>query len=214
MNQTAKDSMVAWLRHVGLRRQRPPAWCVVRCPIAMLLCAAALAGATLQVDSAKSVVTVHVHKAGVLSGVAGHDHEIVGPIASGTVDTSARTVEIRVNAGALKVVDSSGSEKGREEIQETMVGPAVLDSRRYSEITFRSKSAEVLGENAWRVKGDLTLHGETRPVEVEVREAGGHYRGTVRLRQTEFGIQPVKVAGGTVRVKDEIGIDFDIQLSR
>lgn len=60
----------------------------------------------------------------------------------------------------------------------------------------------------------MTLHGETRPVEADVREAEGHYTGTVQLRQTEFGIKPVKVAGGTVRVKDEVGIDFDIQLSR
>jgi hypothetical protein len=36
----------------------------------------------------------------------------------------------------------------------------------------------------------------------------------VHLKQTEFGIKPVKVAGGAVRVKDEIQIDLDIQLAR
>ena len=38
--------------------------------------------------------------------------------------------------------------------------------------------------------------------------------GSARLRQTEFGIKPPKIAGGTVRVKDEIRLDFDIQRAR
>jgi hypothetical protein len=50
-------------------------------------------------------------------------------------------------------------------------------------------------------------------VEVEVREDGEHYVGTSRFKQTEFGIQPVKVAGGTIRVKDEVRIEFNIQLA-
>src|SRR5215469_4267454 len=214
MNETAKCSMLAHRRHSQMRRRRSRALCIVKSQIAVLLCAAMLAAAPRQINTTKSILTVHVHKAGVLSGLGGHDHEINAPIASGMVDTGARTVEIRVNAATLKVADSGASDNDSDEIRKTMLGPAVLDSQRYSEITFRSKSAESLGENAWRVQGDLTLHGETGPVETEVREADGHYRGTIRLRQTQFGIKPVKVAGGTVRVKDEIAIDFDIQLSR
>jgi polyisoprenoid-binding protein YceI len=64
------------------------------------------------------------------------------------------------------------------------------------------------------VEGKLTLHGETRPVSVEVRESEGRYMGTARLKQSDFGIKPVKVAGGTVRVKDEVKIEFAIQLAR
>jgi polyisoprenoid-binding protein YceI len=211
---TAKSLMPPCRRYGGVRRDRSFALHIVPPQIALLFWMGMALAAPRQISAAKSILTVHVHKAGVLSGVAGHDHEITAPIASGTVDTAARTVEIGVKAAALKVADSNGSGKDQAEIQKTMLGPAVLDSERYPEILFRSKTAESLGENAWKVQGDLTLHGETRPVAVEVRESGGHYRGTVRFRQTEFGIKPVKVAGGTVRVKDEIGIDFDIQLSR
>jgi polyisoprenoid-binding protein YceI len=120
----------------------------------------------------------------------------------------------KVNATTLKVADRNDSEKDRAEIQQNMLGPEVLDSQRYSEITFRSKSAEPQGENAWRVQGELSLHGETHPIEAEVRGDNGHYHGTVQLRQSEFGIKPVKMAGGAVRVKDEISIDFDIELAR
>jgi len=62
------------------------------------------------------------------------------------------------------------------------------------------------------VQGTLSLHGQTRPVTIDVRETGGHYEGSVRLKQTDFGIKPVKAGGGTVKVKDEIQIDFKIQL--
>jgi polyisoprenoid-binding protein YceI len=64
------------------------------------------------------------------------------------------------------------------------------------------------------VNGSLTLHGQTRPVVVTVRETAGHFTGVSRLKQSDFGIAPIKVAGGAVRVKDEIQIEFDIQLAR
>jgi hypothetical protein len=42
-----------------------------------------------------------------------------------------------------------------------------------------------------------------------VRETG-RYRASTILKQRDFGIQPIRVAGGTVRVKDEIRLEFDI----
>jgi polyisoprenoid-binding protein YceI len=60
----------------------------------------------------------------------------------------------------------------------------------------------------------LTVRGQTRPVTLNVREAAGHSTGGIRLELSDFGITPKKVAGGSVRVKDEIHIEFDIQLTR
>jgi polyisoprenoid-binding protein YceI len=175
---------------------------------------AALASAEQRpIDTAKSELTVRVYKAGVL-GALGHNHSIAAPMKSGAVDTSAHTVELRIAAASLKVQDPGGSEKDHQEIQNTMVGPEVLDVEHHPEIIFRSTNAESIGEGAWHLLGNLTIHGQSRPIELEVREAGGHYRGTAHLKQSEFGIKPVKVAGGTIRVKDEIRIEFDIQLAR
>ena len=36
------------------------------------------------------------------------------------------------------------------------------------------------------------------------------YVGAAIFRQTQFGIRPVSVAGGAVKVKDEVKIDFAI----
>ena len=160
------------------------------------------------IDTAKSVMTVLVYKAGVLSAL-GHDHHVAAPITSGLVDLTAHKVELHANAAALQVRDS---DKNQAEIQKTMLGPEVLDAERHPEIVFKSTAAEPMGEGSWKVSGNLTLHGQTRTVVVEVRETSGHYVGTSRFKQTEFGIKPVKVAGGSIRVKDEIRIEFDIQL--
>ena len=58
--------------------------------------------------------------------------------------------------------------------------------------------------------GDLTLHGTSRPLTLVVVRRDGRCRGTVSIRQRDFGIQPISIAGGTVKVKDEVHIDFDI----
>jgi polyisoprenoid-binding protein YceI len=165
------------------------------------------------IDPGKSVMTVRVYKAGVLSAL-GHNHEIAAPIAGGSVDLTARHVELHAQTRALELRDPGVSDKDRAEIQSTMLGPEVLDAERHPEIAFRSTGAEPAGAGSWKVQGNLTLHGQTRTVEVEVREEGGHYLGTSRFKQTEFGIQPVKVAGGSIRVKDEVRIEFNIQLAR
>jgi polyisoprenoid-binding protein YceI len=181
-------------------------WC------ASLALAAAAGAQQRAIDAEKSVMTVRVYKAGVFSAL-GHDHEIAAPITSGTVDTAAHTVEIHVKAGALKVRDPNVSEKNRAEIQSTMLGTEVLDVASHPEIEFRSTTVVPGGAGSWAVNGNLTLHGQTRRVTVNVKETGGHYVGTSLFKQTEYGITPVKVAGGAIRVKDEIRIEFDIQLA-
>ena len=158
-------------------------------------------------------MTVRVYKAGLLSAL-GHDHEIAAPIASGTVDTGAQTAELHVDASTLRVRDPNGPEKDRAEIQQTMLGPEVLDSEHHREIVFRSTAAGSAGSGAWKVRGNLTLHGQTRPVMLNVTEKAGHYVGFAVLKQSDFGITPIKKAGGAVRVKDQVRIEFDIQLAR
>jgi polyisoprenoid-binding protein YceI len=162
------------------------------------------------IDVANSTMTVRVSKAGVLSAL-GHNHEISAPIAAGTVDATAHTVEFKVEARTLQARDPENSEKDRSQTQTTMLGPEVLDVTRYPEIAFRSTAAEQGTGGAWKVQGNLTLHGQTRMVTVDVRETGGHYEGSARLKQTDFGMKPVKAGGGTVKVKDEVVIEFKIQ---
>jgi polyisoprenoid-binding protein YceI len=165
------------------------------------------------IDTNKSVLAIKVGKSGVFSPFA-HNHDIAAPISSGSVSTSnPLSVELHVDARTLRVRDPDASEKDRNEIQKTMLGPEVLDSERHPEIAFKSDTVERLREGHWTVRGELTLLGQTRPVTAEVMEKAGHYTGHATVKQTDFGIKPVKVAGGTVKVKDEVRVEFDIQLA-
>lgn len=179
-------------------------------PTVLMLSATVFAadGATT-ISTDQSVLTVRVFKAGLFSAF-GHEHEIRAPIQKGAFTEQNPTVELAVDARQLRVMDKDVSEKDRAEIQQTMLGPKVLDSEHFPEIRFRSTSVAPAGEGKWMVRGDLTLHGQSRPIQFQVTLQNGHYRGSAELRQKDFGITPVTVAGGTVKVKDELRVEFDV----
>jgi polyisoprenoid-binding protein YceI len=161
------------------------------------------------IDTDRSSIAIHVYKAGLLSAF-GHEHEINAKIERGTIDEAQRTIEFVVDARTLRVMDRDVSDKDRAEIQSTMLGSKVLDSEKFREIRFRSTRIESNGNGKLTVHGDLSLHGETHPVTVDVESTNGHYRGSATLRQKSFGITPITVAGGSIKVKDEIRVDFEI----
>ena len=154
-------------------------------------------------------MTVHVYRSGLFS-FAGDNHEIQAPIASGALSESARSVELRVDVRRMRVLDPNLSAEKRSQVQEKMLSPDVLDPDRYPEITFRSTRAEEKSRNNFSVVGNLTLHGQTRSINVGVVRTQTHYRGLATIKQTDFGIKPISIGGGTIKVKDEVKIDFDI----
>lgn len=166
------------------------------------------------IDTAHSKVTVRVFKTGFFSTFA-HNHEISAPVSGGTVDVHEGRVSLRLrlNARELRVADPEASASTRAQIQKTMEGPDVLDSERFPEISFESASVDAAGGRRWIVNGNLALHGETKPVRLGVSLSDGHYRGTAVVKQLDFGIKPVSIAGGTVRVKNEVKIEFDVVLA-
>jgi polyisoprenoid-binding protein YceI len=165
-----------------------------------------------EVDGLHSTMTVHVYKSGFLSAF-GHNHEIQAPIQSGQVkESSSPSVELSIDARKLRVLDPEVSDGTRAQIQETMLGSQVLDTDHFSEIRFQSTEVEPKGPDRWIVHGNLGLHGKDHQIAVEVTLKGEHYRGSASLKQTDFGITPVTVAGGTVKVKDEVRIEFEIAL--
>ena len=189
--------------------------CTVLAVVIGLLYPSQLAAASSnsrQIDGLHSTITVRVYKSGFLSAF-GHNHEIQAPIQSGEVkETDSPSVELRVDARKLRVLDPEVSETTRAQIQETMQGSQVLDVVHFPEIRFQSTRVEPKGPDHWIVHGNLALHGKDRPTAVEVTLKGDHYRGSAVLKQTAFGITPVTVAGGTVKVKDEVKIEFETAL--
>jgi len=175
----------------------------------LLLSAAFAAAQMVNIDTSASKVTVRVSKSGLFSAFA-HNHTISAPIASGHIDVQRRSVELKFSAQEMKVMDPDVTDSDRAQIERTMKSAVVLGVAQFPEIEFVSKTVEAAEANGFLVHGELTLHGVSKPVDLPVTFSDGRYRGSVKLRQTDFAITPVKIAGGAVRVKDEIEVGFEI----
>ena len=177
------------------------------------------------IDPAGSRIVVHVGKTGLL-GFAGHEHEIRAPLGGGTLvvdlgHVEASSADLRFDARTLRVVDQGEPPKDVPKVQEAMVGPDCLDVRRFPEIRFVSRTIGAK-DSARRglevtVRGTLTLHGVSREVTVPVHVTVGNNllsaTGTMTLKQTNFGIKPIAVAG-VVKVKDELRIELTLVARR
>ena len=155
-------------------------------------------------------MTVYAYKAGLFSAFA-DNHIIRAPIESGSISAEPSLgVELTVKAGKMVVLDLDLPAGKRADVQARMLGPEVLDTAKYPDITFTSTSVEPAATDQWKVTGRLTIRGQTRPVTISAVRQDGHYRGSVEIRQRDFGIDPISIAGGTVKVKDQVKIEFDI----
>jgi polyisoprenoid-binding protein YceI len=165
------------------------------------------------IDVEHSKMTVYVYKQGLFSFLA-DNHVIDAPIARGTYDSARRSVSILVDAASIRVVDPNLSADKRSKVQANMSGPQVLDAAKYPSIVFESTQITDAGKGRSTVSGNLELHGQTHPVTFDAQSDGaGHFTGTAMVRQSSFGITPIKIAGGAVSVKDDVRIDFSITLS-
>jgi hypothetical protein len=95
----------------------------------------------------------------------------------------------------------------------TMLSDAVLDVNRYPAITFESTSVMGKGSAAaldLSVSGKLSIHGKTQTVTapVSVKVAGNQLTasGKFLIKQTDFGITPITIGGGAVKVVEILGV--------
>ena len=184
--------------------------------------AAAQEKGTYSVDGAKSKMEIHVYKEGAFK-MFGHDHLVSAKDISGEAHFDPQKVEsssvrLKIPTKSITVVDPGESEKDRHDVQTTMAGEKVLDVNKFPDITFVSTEISAAKKNAqgWELtlSGKLNLHGQEKSVSfpLQVTLAGNELRGQGELSvlQTDYGITPVKVGGGAVKVKDKLKITFTI----
>jgi polyisoprenoid-binding protein YceI len=173
-----------------------------------------------RLDPSQSRFIVQVFRGGLLKAF-GHDHNIQIRDFSGealiTPDVfNPASMQMTIKADSLAVLDKV-SDDDRREIETTMRNQ-VLETSKYPTITFKSTqaAAEKNSDGSWAAKiwGDISLHGATGTGYIisRVTFSGNSLRatGNFSLKQTDYKIKPVSVAGGTVKVKDEIKFRFDI----
>ncbi|HEX4135163.1 MAG TPA: YceI family protein [Bryobacteraceae bacterium] len=161
------------------------------------------------IDTQRSTITIRVGKTGFLSAAA-HDHLVSAPIASGSIDETALRVEFKVASAKMTVrPDPHDDDRTQATIQKDME-EMTLETSRYPEIAFQSTHAERVSSDVFKVDGVLTLHGASKALNLFVRRDGQSYTGHVVIVQTDFGIKPVSIGGGMIKVKDPVNIDFQV----
>jgi polyisoprenoid-binding protein YceI len=152
----------------------------------------------------------------MMSKVRGRFSEI-----SGTVVTDGTPEGSKVDAEI-----GTASIDTREGARDTHLRSAdFLDVEKYPSIRFVSTAIKSKGEDEFRITGDLTIRGVTRPVDIDVtREGMGRdpwgneragFSGTGRIDRRDFGLtwNQILEAGG-VMVGNEIKLSLDVELTR
>jgi polyisoprenoid-binding protein YceI len=175
-----------------------------------------------RIDPGKSSLIIHVGKAGAFSFIAGHTHEVRGPIATGSVDVDLDAVsrahlQLVIASSALNVSAAGEPSGDAPKVQAAMQSDKVLDVQRYPKITYESTSVTLTSRRGnhldLTITGPLKIRDVSQPltVPVQIELAGGQLsaRGRFEITQSAFGIKPVSV-GGVVAVKDSLDIEFSI----
>src|SRR6185369_16884230 len=129
----------------------------------------------------------------------GHEHWISAPISSGSLrEVPSPHVEFTIDTAKMMVKpDPKANSKDQAPIKKNMED-TTLEIVKFPQIAFRSSRVDKLGDGQWKVDGDLSLHGVTKPVSLTVKRSGVSYTARTVLKQTDFAIKPISVAGGAV----------------
>lgn len=107
-----------------------------------------------------------------------------------------------------------------------LTGPQWLNAATYPAITFKSTKVETTGPDTGKITGDLTLHGVTKPVTLDVTYNGGYaghpmdpharigFSAKGTFKRSDFGIAfGVPAPGTTMGVGDEVQVAIEAEFS-
>jgi polyisoprenoid-binding protein YceI len=130
------------------------------------------------------------------------------PVVSGEIVTAGGTqapsrVDVVLRAAALTTHDAKRDADLRSD--------RFFDVARYPQIMFASDRVVATGPQRFRIDGQLTMHGVTRPITFDARasgvrnDAGGtrrvHYDATGRFRRSDYGMTYARgVVGNVVKL--------------
>src|SRR5580698_4383209 len=118
---------------------------------------------TWQIDPVHTSVEFTVRHM-MISNVKGQFQKTAGTITVNGNDAASAQIDATIDASS---VDTRVERRDMH-----LKSPDFLDVAKYPTITFKSTKVEVDGPNKWKVTGDLTLHGVTKPVVLDVEASG------------------------------------------
>ena len=123
---------------------------------------------------------------------------------SATLSVDPRSIEIVEAVGGVKGL----SDKDRRDIAKN-IDEKVLQTSKYPELKFQSTSVSG-SEPTFKVAGEMTITGTTRPVNVDLTVNGTQVTARTRISQKDFGIKPFSAMMGAIKLRDDV--DFELTL--
>ena len=176
------------------------------------------------IDGKASRFTVQAFATGLLARM-GHNptigiRDFSGEMKFNPDKLEAGSFRLLIKTASLSVQDDITSKDLRE--MERLMNEEVLETAKFPEILYEAPSISVTKMTdtlcSATLNGKLTLHGVTRnqPIAVRVALLGSMLRasGDFSLDQTDYDIKLVSVAGGTLKLKDELKFSFEMVARR
>ena len=135
--------------------------------------------------------------------------------------TASATLTAELDLGSLAVREGTGgakplSDRDRRDIQAQagkILGGAATASFASSRVIPSSSASPSSASANGAIEGTLTLRGTSRPLRLQVTSpAPGAYRGSATIRQTDFGITPYSGFFGTLKLKNEVTVEFEVTI--
>lgn len=168
-----------------------------------------------QYDQTQAECLVFTFKEGLLSKVA---HDLKIKVTSFVVQLEGGAVRAEFDTRSLRVVNamkdghenpSALSEGDKAKIAE-QIADEVLHASEHPKALFVSRSMTRRPDGGYSITGDLTLHGVSKPLQVETRLADGAQQATVELHQPDYGVTPFKAMMGTLKVKPGVIVQLRV----
>ena len=152
----------------------------------------------------------------MISTVRGEFHGVKGTINWDDQDVTKSTIDVTIDA---TTVDTREPQRN-----EHLKSPDFFDVAKYPTITFRSKRIEQAASDHLKITGELTIHGITKEVVLDVegptapvRDPWGNTRAavnaTARVNRQDFGVKwNANMDGGGVVVGDDVKINIDLEM--
>lgn len=151
----------------------------------------------------------------MISNVKGQFTKVAGTITANGNDPASVRIEATIETSSI---DTRSADRDAD-----LKSANFLDVAKYPTMKFKSKKVEAAGTGKWKVVGDLTLHGVTKEVTLEVEIPGppikdpwGNTRAgasaTATISRKQFGLTWNKLleTGGAV-VGDDVAVSIDVE---
>ena len=183
----------------------------------VLLSAAALAQAVqYEIDPVHSSAQFSVRHM-MVSNVRGEFAKVTGTVVHDPKNLKASSVEATIDATSINTHEPKRDDH--------LKSPDFFDVAKYPTLTFKSKKVEKAGAGKLRVTGDLTIHGVTKEVVLDVEGPSPEVKmgpniksgasATTTVNRKDFGLAWNKVLkNGGWLVGDEVKITLEIEMGR